>query len=82
VGAEAIPEHVAAYAAALHVGTRCTWSEVAAIVAKVGLGAHRYDELARAAMTWQRAHVRAGAVRALRRQIEGARARGRREGRA
>lgn len=52
-----IPDHVAGYAAGLHSGSLATWAHVAEAVARAGLGVHRFDELAKAAITWERANV-------------------------
>jgi len=60
-----IPPHVAAYAAALHHAGVGTWGDVAELVRKVGLGAHRFDELAKVSTAWSRAHVHPSAIRAL-----------------
>jgi len=51
-GADRIPDHVAAYAAALHHGGVGTWVTVADIVRAAGLGRWDYSELARAACAW------------------------------
>ena len=54
--ASGVPEHVAAYAAAVYMITVHDWSTVARIVAVVGLGSYDAARLCVAASEWARAH--------------------------
>jgi len=65
VSARAVPQHVAAYAAALYHCGVGTWAEVAEMVSAVGLGSCRFDELARAATAWSRASIAPSLLRSL-----------------
>lgn len=64
----AIPEHVAAYAVALHHAGAGTWGDIAAVVARSGLGSYAFHDLAKAGTAWARRNVSPDAIRSLRAQ--------------
>jgi hypothetical protein len=67
-----IPDHVVAYAAALHHCRFGTWAQIAAAINALGMGGLndvRYDELAKAADRWTRSYVDPAALRTIRRRF-------------
>jgi hypothetical protein len=64
---EKVPEHEAAYAAGLW-SCGPSWAEVADMLKHVGMGDHRHDKLARAALAWMKAHVEPKALKLIRRR--------------
>jgi len=60
----AIPDHVAAYAAALRV--RMSWLDVATVVELAGLGRFHWSKLAAKAQAWERKNLKPGALHRVR----------------
>ena len=63
-----VPDHVAAYAVALHHAGAGNWGDIAAVVAQAGLGSFTFHDLARAGTAWARRNVSPDAIRSLRAQ--------------
>lgn len=60
----AIPDHVAAYAAALRLSL--PWSDAADVVRLAGFGDHHPNKLATAAQQWERLTLNPAALRRVR----------------
>lgn len=61
---KAIPDHVAAYAAALRISQ--SWQDVAAVVELAGMGTHHWSKLASAAQAWERKNLTRAALARVR----------------